>query len=126
MVAPLMWGAVLAFYGRNAARALFFPLGYLIFAIPVWDYLNPLAQWSSIFVVRFLLRVTGVPAYFDETTVHLPAGTFEIAHGCSGRIVLSRVLVDTRNSHLTSSYPSSACSSNSSLSHSSFCRFKVT
>ena len=84
LLLPLMWCAVLALLGRNAARAMRFPLGFLIFAVPVWDYLNPLAQWSSIFVVRFLLRVTGIPAYFDATAVHLPAGTFQIEHGCSG------------------------------------------
>jgi len=84
LLLPLMWCAVLALFGRNAARAMRFPLGFLIFAVPVWDYLNPIAQWSSIFVVRFLLRVTGIPAYFDATAVYLPAGTFEIEHGCSG------------------------------------------
>jgi exosortase A len=84
LLLPLMWCAVLALLGRNAARAIRFPLGFLVFAIPVWDYLNPIAQWSSIFVVRFMLRVTGIPAYFDSTVVQLPGGSFEIAQGCSG------------------------------------------
>jgi exosortase A len=105
LLLPLMGCAVLALFGRNAARAVRFPLAYLLFAVPVWDYLNPLAQWSSIFVVRFLLRLAGIPAYFDATTVHLPAGTFEIAHGCSGlhfiivALALAALLGELRGDH---------------------------
>src|SRR5690606_24257028 len=35
-------------------------------------------------VVRGLLRVVGIPSHFIGNDVQIPAGTFEIAGGCSG------------------------------------------
>jgi exosortase A len=84
LLLPVLWLAVLGLFGWRAARAIAFPLFYLLFAIPVWDYLNPAAQWVTVYVVRFLLRVFGIPAYFESNFVLLPDGEFEIAHGCSG------------------------------------------
>ena len=34
--------------------------------------------------VRVLLRTVGIPAYFDGLQFQIPAGSFEIAGGCSG------------------------------------------
>lgn len=84
LLLPILWWSVLAFFGRRAARAAALPIAYLIFAIDIWDYFNPLAQWTTIYAVRFLLRVAEIPAYFVGNEVHLPSGVIEIAHGCSG------------------------------------------
>ena len=76
--------AMLALFGRHAARALAPPLGFLLFAIPFWDFFNPYAQAATTRVAQLLLRVVGVPAYFQDNHVQIPAGDFEIAGGCSG------------------------------------------
>jgi len=44
-----------------AARALAFPLGFLYFAIPIWDFVNPFLQAATTAVVGVMLAVTGVP-----------------------------------------------------------------
>lgn len=84
LLLPLMWFAVLLSLGRHAARAALVPIGYLVFALTVWDYANPFAQWLSVHAVRFMLRVVDVPAYFSGNDVHIASGVFEIAAGCSG------------------------------------------
>lgn len=70
--------------GFRVVRVLAFPLGYLYFAVPVWDSINDQLQSLSVFGVSLLLRATSVPAYIEGNHVAIPSGTFEIAGGCSG------------------------------------------
>jgi len=84
LLPPLMWCVVRVSLGVAAARRAAFPLGFLYFAIPVWDYLGSFAQLGTIYAVRLMLRVVGIPAYFSGDTVHIPSGTFAIEFGCSG------------------------------------------
>jgi EpsI family protein len=84
LLPPLIWCAVRVSLGAAAARRAAFPLGFLYFAMPLWDYLIPLAQQGTIHAVRFMLRVVGIPAYFSGDTVHIPSGVFAIEGGCSG------------------------------------------
>lgn len=82
---PLIALAALATcFGPQLTRRIWLPVAYLYFAIPVWDAINPLLQWISVMAVRLMLRVCGIPAYFSGDTFNIPAGTFEIASGCSG------------------------------------------
>ncbi len=80
----LVWVALLAAFGWRIARTTLFPVGYLYFAIPVWTHFNGILQGLTIAAVRLLLRVTGIPAYFEGDRVEIPSGVFEIADGCSG------------------------------------------
>jgi exosortase A len=80
----LMWLAVLATLGWRVAQRTMFPFAYLYFAIPVWGSINGVFQWTSVYAVRFALRLVGIPAYFEANHVQIPSGTFEIAGGCSG------------------------------------------
>jgi EpsI family protein len=85
MLLPLlMWLALVAVCGRGAARAAALPLALLYFAIPIWDYFNFAALWTTTNAVRLMLSVAGVPAFFDGNVVQIPSGVFEIAGGCSG------------------------------------------
>jgi exosortase A len=85
LLLPLLLAvAVLSLFGRHAARASVAPLVYLLFAIPFWDFFTPYAQWATTRVAQVLLRVSGVPAYFQGNRVQIPAGEFEISGGCSG------------------------------------------
>lgn len=76
--------AVLACCGPAVTRQLLLPILYLYCAIPVWDAANPVLQWISVFAVRSLLRIADIPAFFDGNRFQIPAGSFEIADGCSG------------------------------------------
>lgn len=80
----LAFGAVVSCLGWRLARPMWLPIGYLYFAIPVWESAIPMLQWLSVVAVRTLLRIVGIPAYFAGNTIEIPAGAFEIADGCSG------------------------------------------
>jgi EpsI family protein len=80
----LLAAGVALLLGPRALRAAAFPLGFLDFAMPVWDYVNPVLHWLTIHVVRFALRLAGIPSFFSGDLVQIPAGMFEIQGGCSG------------------------------------------
>ncbi|MGB8326121.1 MAG: exosortase C-terminal domain/associated protein EpsI [Steroidobacteraceae bacterium] len=70
--------------GWPAARALMVPIGFFIFAVPVWAVLKPVLQWVTIKVSTFLIALFGVKATVQGAFVTLKAGTFQIAGGCGG------------------------------------------
>jgi exosortase A len=80
----LIWLGVLAAFGWPIARLTAIPVSYLYFAVPIWSLANGAIQALSVYAVRGLLRIAGVPAYFEGNFVHIPTGVFEIAGGCSG------------------------------------------
>jgi exosortase len=80
----LAWLAVLATCGWQAAASFAFPLAFLWFAVPLWDYLVGILQAMTILVVGVLNQLTGVPSTVAGDLVILPQGTFRIAEGCSG------------------------------------------
>lgn len=63
---------------------IIFPFAYLIFLLPVWGTLSGLLQTLSVVVVSGIMGLTGIPVYVESVFVQIPAGTFEIADGCSG------------------------------------------
>lgn len=84
MLPVLLLAAVAAFGGLRAARACVLPIGYLYFAIPLWDQVNGALQHLTIFAVTNLLKLFAIPAWFDGPYVHMGTGSFVIAGGCSG------------------------------------------
>lgn len=80
----IMWLALLTAFGPGAAFKSLFAIGYLFFALPIWDAANGLLQSATVVAAEVMLRVTHVNAYVDGNFVHLAAGVFEIAGGCSG------------------------------------------
>jgi len=80
----ILWLAIAIFAGARAARAALVPVAFLGFALTFWDALNPLAHWTTVRAVGFLLHLFGVPAYINGDVVQIPEGNFEIQGGCSG------------------------------------------
>jgi exosortase len=82
-VQPLIfWLAVTGAFGWSVGRLLLFPVGYLYFAVPIWDPV-PL-QHLTLLAVRGMLALTGPAALITGDEVHLVNGTFLIEEGCSG------------------------------------------
>jgi len=80
----LMWLAICAALGPRIALRCSFAIGYLFFAVPIWDVINSVLQSATVVATDVLLKLTHVNAYVDGNIVHLAAGIFEIAGGCSG------------------------------------------
>ncbi|MCZ6559834.1 MAG: EpsI family protein [Gammaproteobacteria bacterium] len=80
----ILWLTVAAVFGMKIARRLVFPIGFLYFAIPVWDFINSTLQGATIIAVDGILDLLRVPAWITGSSVQIPSGRFEIAGGCSG------------------------------------------
>ncbi len=85
-LAPLiLWTAIWSCCGGEAARRLAAPIGYLYFAVPVWDAVAPTLQTITVAACRTSLAWFHVPALVHGSVVRIPEGTFEIAEACSGK-----------------------------------------
>ena len=80
----VLWLGLAGLFGWRAGRVLAIPVGYLYFAMPVWDALTPLLQWVTVAANHLLTQVAGIPALIDGDLVYIPSGTFEIEGRCSG------------------------------------------
>jgi exosortase len=70
--------------------------GFFWFVTPVWGPINEFLQWSSVKAVTYIMSFTGIPTFVYEEYVEIPAGTFEIADGCSGlRYVIAALALVT-------------------------------
>ncbi len=85
----LLWSVPFAFWGWAVARQLIFPVGYLIFCIPLsfLDYLTfPLRLFAST-VSAGILNGLGIDTVRTGTAIHSAVAggfSFEVADPCSG------------------------------------------
>ena len=84
LLPALLFAAAFALYGWTALRRLWFPIGFILFAIPLWAGLTPFLQDLTTDVVGRVLMAFRIPALLDGFRVHLPSGSFEIVEACSG------------------------------------------
>lgn len=84
----MFFGLVLFFFGGRATRAVWFPLGYLVFMLPMPPYLmNVVAFRLKVFAARAGSGIAvkmGIPLVRSGMTIHIPAGSLRIADPCSG------------------------------------------
>jgi exosortase A len=75
---------VVTVLGAAIARAIWFPLFFLLFAVPVGEFLvAPLQDVTTWFAVNGI-RLAGVPIYNDGVFLTIPNGRFEVAEACAG------------------------------------------
>jgi exosortase A len=85
LVLPVLsLAAVYAAGGKRLARRVSFPHLFLVFGLPVWEVLNTPLQSMTAVVNLWLTRLIGIPVVLEEYVIHIPAGWFEVAGGCSG------------------------------------------
>ena len=80
----MLQGAVLALAGPQVARALLFPLAYMLFLVPYGESLDAPLQIVTRDIAVPLLHLFGVPATTDGVLITTPTGWFEVAEACSG------------------------------------------
>ena len=77
-------GLVWATLGTDVLRAILFPLGFLVFALPVGTSVEP---WLQDFTTAFIiagLKLIRIPVISDEYFITIPSGTWEVARDCGG------------------------------------------
>lgn len=85
----MLWASVAFVAGWRWLAALFFPIGYLIFALPVWSmiidsYTNPM-QVLSTKVAYKMLEIGGLQPFSpNDNTIYLNNFTLDVGVPCSG------------------------------------------
>ena len=70
--------------GWRLARMLLFPLLFLLFGLPIGDFLLPtLMHYTAEFTV-FALRLSGVPVFQEGLYFVIPTGRWSVVEACSG------------------------------------------
>lgn len=98
MIPTLVW----TIFGTPVASFLAFPLGYLIFAVPMGEFLVPsLQDITAAFSVK-ALQLTGIPVYWEGRFFYIPTGSFEVAEACSGvRYLIASLALGTLYAYLS-------------------------
>lgn len=93
---------VLAVAGTAITRAIAFPLGFLLFGVPVGESLiDPLIQVTASFTVD-ALRMTGIPVLREGNNFSIPSGDWSVVEACSGlRYLISSVTLGCLYAYLT-------------------------
>jgi exosortase A len=79
-----IWATVIAVLGREVAKAIMFPLGFLVLGVPMGEALiPPLMEWTADFTVT-ALQLTGIPVFREGLFFTIPSGNWSVVEGCSG------------------------------------------
>jgi exosortase A len=80
MIVGITWAVV----GTAVVRALAFPFGLLLFAVPVGDALAPSLQYMTARVVATLLHYSAVPAVLDQHFISTASTRWNVSEACGG------------------------------------------
>jgi len=104
----LLYGMVLYLWGKQAAKAMLFPIAFLAFMIPISgpiDQATAHLQFLVVGIAKAVCGLLGMPLYQVGTTLRPVDESyqgFEIAEGCSGiRSLMAMVMVTAIYVHLT-------------------------
>jgi len=101
VAAGLLWTTATAVLGWRLGKALLFPIGYLLFAIPIWEGLAPVLQPLTSTAAATICQVLSIPTHLEGNVVHIPNGVFSIAEGCAGsHYFLSAITLAALYGHL--------------------------
>lgn len=90
-----------ALMGIPVARVIWFPLALIVFALPVWNVLQPPLQNIAATACAHIFSILSIPAYINGNAITVTSGTFQIATGCSGlNLFLAASLLGILLAHL--------------------------
>jgi exosortase A len=88
--------------GFQLARPLAFPILFLLFGIPIGEFLLPvMMDYTAEFTVS-ALRLSGVPVYQEGLHFVVPNGRWSVVEACSGvRYLMASLMVGTLYAYLS-------------------------
>ena len=94
--------AVLTVLGTGIARAMLFPLLFLLLAVPFGEaFVDPLVDFTADFTVT-ALQVTGIPVLRNGNSFEIPTGNWSVVEACSGvRYLISSFTLGCLYAYLT-------------------------
>jgi exosortase A len=98
MLPVLVW----VVFGWRMLRSLAFPLGFLIFAVPMGEGLiPPLMNFTAEFTVK-MLQLTGIPVFKEGLFFEIPGSRWSVVEGCSGvRYLIASVTLGVLYAYVT-------------------------
>lgn len=98
MIPTLIWMLL----GWRVCWELAFPLGFLLFAVPVGEFLiPPMMGFTADFTVK-MLQLTGIPVFREGTFFSIPSGDWSVVEGCSGlRYLIASITLGCLFAYLT-------------------------
>ena len=98
----MLIASVWVLLGWTVVWAAFFPLMFLLFAVPVGEFLiQPLMGVTADFTVA-MLKLTGIPVYREGMFFSIPSGDWSVVEGCSGlRYLIASVTLGVLYAYLT-------------------------
>jgi len=93
--------SIMSLLGLKVSRHIAFPLAFLLFSVPIGDFMLPkLMDWTAAFTVA-ALRTTGIPVYQEGNQFVIPSGNWSVVEACSGiRYIIASVTVGTLFAYL--------------------------
>ena len=93
--------SIMTMLGMQLSARIAFPLAFLLFAVPVGDFLMPrLMEWTANFTV-LALRASGIPVYREGLQFVIPSGNWSVVEACSGiRYIIASLTVGTLFAYL--------------------------
>jgi exosortase A len=80
----MIQAVVVAIVGLRFARAIAFPLFFLVFAVPFGEIFVPrMIDWTADFTV-LALQASGIPVYREGNNFNIPSGAWSVVAACSG------------------------------------------
>jgi len=97
----MLVAAVPAVLGLSVAASIAFPLAFMIFAVPMGDFIMPqLMDWTADFTI-LALRLSGVPVFREGLNFVIPSGHWSVVEACSGvRYLIASLTVGTLYAYL--------------------------
>lgn len=93
--------AVPAVLGLAVAREIAFPLGFLLFCVPIGEFLLPLLMEATADFTVAALSATGIPVYREGLQFVIPSGAWSVVEACSGvRYLIASLMVGTLFAYL--------------------------
>lgn len=92
---------VFSVFGWPVCSVIFFPLLFLLFSVPIGEFLLPiLMEWTAKFTV-IAIRLSGVPVYQEGLQFVIPSGSWSVVEACSGvRYLISSLMIGALYSYL--------------------------
>lgn len=88
--------------GPKLARPLAFPILFLLFGVPIGEFMLPIMmKYTAIFTV-VAVRLCGVPVYQEGLHFVIPNGRWSVVEACSGvRYLIASLMVGTLYAYLS-------------------------
>jgi len=83
-VVAMLPGLVWAILGKEIVKTLSWPLGFLVFMLPVGTSIEPWLQDFTAWFIKVGLQLTNIPYFYENYRIVISSGTWSVDPDCGG------------------------------------------